>query len=104
MTELNTKEAPDVLAGRAGASEDKESGVKRSPHITSISLTVDDGNSQYPDPIVEAIRILARRGRQIREAQEAAARDGETAGNSGQSGCSGLATPIPDTVGEGSEL
>ena len=78
MTELNTKEAPVTPASTSGASEDKESSVRRPPHITSISLTVDRGNSQYPDPLVEAIRILARHGRQICEAEEAAAR--ETAG------------------------
>ncbi len=75
MTEINTKEAPVTPPSTSGASEDKESSVNRPPHITSISLTVDGGNSQYPDPIVEALRILARRGRQIREAQEAAARE-----------------------------
>ena len=74
MTELNTKEAPVTPASTSGASDREESKANRPPHITSISLTVDRGNSQYPDPIVEAIRILARHGRQIHEAEEAAAR------------------------------
>lgn len=72
MTRFSTKEAPARPPSKPGASKNREGFGEHSPHTSSISRTTRDSNPQPYDPIVEAIRILARRGRQLREAEEAA--------------------------------
>jgi hypothetical protein len=78
MKEPTQEEVPDVLAGQTGTSEREEFRYGHSTHTSSISQDVQGDNTHYPDPVVAAIRILARHGRQLREAEEAASQ--ETAG------------------------
>jgi len=71
MSLTHKNEAPVLLGGPAGASEHKEGYDEHAPHSSSIPRTVLDRNPQLSDLIVQAIRILARRGRQLREAEQA---------------------------------
>ena len=73
MTTLNRREAPGLLDGAAGASEDEEGYEQHAPHAPRIPRITPDGNLQRYAPIVQAMRILARHGRRQREAKEAAA-------------------------------
>jgi hypothetical protein len=79
MKEPTQEEVPDVLAGQTGTSEREEFRYGHSTHASSISQDIHGDNTHYPDPVVETIRILARRGWQLREAEEAAERQAEDA-------------------------
>ena len=74
MKQLPQKEAPDLLGGPAGDFNARPTDDYVAVATPIVAHNALDGKSPTFDPIVEAIRILARRGRQIREAQEAAAR------------------------------
>lgn len=71
MTSLNRKEAPATPPSKPGTSKGEESCSEYSVPTSSIQLTPSHDNP-LQDPIVAAIRVLARRGRQLREAREAA--------------------------------
>ena len=73
MNITHKKEAPGLLDGAAGASEDEEGYEQHAPHAPRIPRITPDGNLQRYAPIVQAMRILARHGRRQREAKEAAA-------------------------------
>jgi hypothetical protein len=75
MTTLMKREAPGLLAGAAGASDSKEGYGEHAPHAPTISRTAIVSNPPCHDPIVEAIRILARHGRRIREEEAQTAND-----------------------------
>lgn len=74
MTTRRKEEVPDVLGGQAGTSEAKERHDEHSTPEPTIVPNALESNPQDSDRIVEAIRILARLGRQLREAKEAAER------------------------------
>jgi hypothetical protein len=71
MNRVYEEEVPDVLASQTGTSEREEFRYGHSTYASSISQDIHGDNTHYPDPVVEAIRILARHGRRLREAEEA---------------------------------
>ena len=103
MTTLKDERAPVLLGGPAGASEAVESYREDSLNLI-ITRDVLPGNPQFHDSIVEAIRVLARRGRMLREQQEAAATthdDGvRQEGIAGADELGDQATPAAGAIGE----
>jgi len=104
MTTLKDERAPVLLGGPAGAPTEEAilDGLSVSPSIVAGDAL--GGNPQFHDSIVEAIRVLARRGRMLREQREAAAiahYDGvRQEGTAGSSESGDQAAPAAGATGE----